>query len=339
MTARSCPQQMNSLRPLQPATCRVVLTVLRMCAQIVSALTKWCQSNERASRSCSVFRTGRCEVVTPLEHAYSAVRDCFSWEWQYLIRNDCLRKRVDWRAAAQAGILRPVVANGGERMVVGDEGSQARGRGAACSHGTRSHRSACRSTTKSAANSCVDYSNDPAGCQPSTFATPTGQIPSRRVGKDGQTQRQILRGGSPSGSCAASRRQLHLFRNIEPIHWVVTVPSVKDAATGDWTGGDLDAMGDARGLGIAGNCIFVGHENGLGQKHGINIFRIQPNPAKAPPVQVGEIPALAQGDRRVRRPRAALARSTPPPPARSARSSFVMAARNRSVARSSTTST
>src|SRR6185503_18849967 len=39
---------------------------------------------------------------------------------------------------------------------------------------------------KSGARSCVDYSNDAAGCQPSTFATPTGQIPSRRVGKDGK---------------------------------------------------------------------------------------------------------------------------------------------------------
>src|SRR4051794_21413194 len=38
---------------------------------------------------------------------------------------------------------------------------------------------------KSAGQGCVDYSSDPAGCQPSTFATPTGQIPSRRVGKDG----------------------------------------------------------------------------------------------------------------------------------------------------------
>src|SRR5579863_6046938 len=33
---------------------------------------------------------------------------------------------------------------------------------------------------------CVDYSKDPAGCQPSTFDTPIGQMPSVRVGRDGK---------------------------------------------------------------------------------------------------------------------------------------------------------
>jgi len=127
---------------------------------------------------------------------------------------------------------------------------------------------------KRAARGCVDYSNDPAGCQPSTFATPTGQIPSRRVGKDGKLNARSTEAEARAGA-ARVEKALHLFRNIEPVHWVATVPSVKDPATGDWTGGDLDAMGDARGLGIAGSCIFVGHENGLGQKHGINIFRIR----------------------------------------------------------------
>ena len=28
---------------------------------------------------------------------------------------------------------------------------------------------------------CVDFSKDPAGCQPSTFDTPIGQMPSVRV--------------------------------------------------------------------------------------------------------------------------------------------------------------
>jgi hypothetical protein len=148
---------------------------------------------------------------------------------------------------------------------------------------------------KPPAHSCVDYSNDAAGCQPSTFATPTGQIPSRRVGKDGKLNAKSTEAEARAGAVRIEKA-LHLFRNIEPLHWVLTAPSVKDPATGDWKDGDLDAMGDARGLGIAGNCIFVGHENGLGQKHPINIFRIQPNAAKDPPVQVGEIPALAQGD-------------------------------------------
>ena len=99
---------------------------------------------------------------------------------------------------------------------------------------------------------CVDYSKDPAGCQPSTFDTPIGQM--------------------------------------------LTVPSVKDAATGKWKGGDLDGEGDGRGLGVAGNCIFTGHGNGPGVRHAINIFKLQPNPEKQPPVQVGEIPAMVEGN-------------------------------------------
>ena len=95
---------------------------------------------------------------------------------------------------------------------------------------------------------------------------------------------------------ALDEKRLHLFRNITPLHWVLTVPSTKDPATGGWTGGDLDAMGDGRGMGIAGHCIFIGHENGLGQKHGINIFRIPPDAVKNQPVQVGEIAAMSQGD-------------------------------------------
>jgi len=32
---------------------------------------------------------------------------------------------------------------------------------------------------------CVDYSKDPAGCQPSTFDTPIGDMPSVRIGRTG----------------------------------------------------------------------------------------------------------------------------------------------------------
>ena len=148
--------------------------------------------------------------------------------------------------------------------------------------------------TPVAAHGCIDYSSDPAGCQPSTFETPTGQMPSRRVGRDGKIDARSSEADARAGA-ALDERKLHLFRNVTPLHWTLTVPSVKDPAKG-WTGGDLDAMGDARGLGIGGSCIFVGHENGLGQKHPINIFRIQANAARDAPVQVGEIPAMAQGD-------------------------------------------
>ena len=152
-----------------------------------------------------------------------------------------------------------------------------------------------RAQGKAPSGQCVDYSDDPAGCQPSTFATPTGQLPSRRVGKDGKINAKSSEADARAGA-ALLEKKLHLFRNITPVHWTLTTPSVRDPATQGWTGGDLDAMGDARGLGIAGNCIFVGHENGLGQKHPINIFKLAPDPVKAAPAQVGEIPAMSQGD-------------------------------------------
>ena len=74
------------------------------------------------------------------------------------------------------------------------------------------------------------------------------------------------------------------------------IPSERDPATGAWRGGDLDGAGDGRGLGIAGNCIFVGHANGAGVRHAINIFKIQPEPGEAAAGQVGEIPAMVEGN-------------------------------------------
>src|SRR6185369_15894448 len=145
------------------------------------------------------------------------------------------------------------------------------------------------------AGQCVDVSKDPAGCQPSTFDTPIGDMPSVRVGRAGEIDPKSSEEDARAG-VALLEKKLHLFRNMEPLHWVVTVPSVKDEATGNWKDGDLDAAGDGRGLGVAGNCIFVGHENGAGKRHAINIFRIAADPLKQPPVQVGEIPANVVGN-------------------------------------------
>ena len=142
---------------------------------------------------------------------------------------------------------------------------------------------------------CVERSNDPAGCQPSTFDTPMTQMPSVRVNRQGQVDPTSSEADAKAGAFELEKR-LHLFRNFEHLHWVVTVPSEKNPATGGWRGGDLDGAGDGRGLGIAGNCIFVGHANGAGVRHAINIFRIQPNPERQPPVQVGEIPAMVEGN-------------------------------------------
>src|SRR5262252_8619690 len=142
---------------------------------------------------------------------------------------------------------------------------------------------------------CVDYSKDPAGCQPSTFDTPLGQMPSVRVNRQGNIDPFSSEEDARAGA-AAIEKELHLFRNFEHLHWVLTVPSVKDPATGKWKGGDLDGEGDGRGLGVAGNCIFTGHGNGAGVRHAINIFKLQANPEKQPPVQVGEIPAMVEGN-------------------------------------------
>src|SRR5262245_32783657 len=142
---------------------------------------------------------------------------------------------------------------------------------------------------------CVDHSKDPAGCQPSTFDTPIGQMPSVRVNRQGTIDPTSSEADAKAGAFAVEEK-LHLFRNFEHLHWVITVPSEKDPATGAWRGGDLDGLGDGRGLGIAGNCIFVGHANGAGVRHAINIFKIQPNPEKQPPVQVGEIAAMSEGN-------------------------------------------
>ncbi len=93
---------------------------------------------------------------------------------------------------------------------------------------------------------CVDLSKDPAGCQPSTFDTPIGQMPSVRVNRQGDLDPTSSEEDARAGA-AALEKKLHLFRNFEHLHWVITVPSVKDAATGAWKGGDLDGAGDGRG--------------------------------------------------------------------------------------------
>jgi hypothetical protein len=145
------------------------------------------------------------------------------------------------------------------------------------------------------AGQCVDFSKDPAGCQPSTFDTPIGDMPSVRVGRSGKIDPTSSEEDARAG-VALLEKNLHLLRNMEQLHWVITVPSVRDEATGNWRDGDLDAAGDGRGLGVAGTCIFVGHQNGPGKRHPINILKIQADAVKQPPVQVGEIPANVLGN-------------------------------------------
>ena len=78
---------------------------------------------------------------------------------------------------------------------------------------------------------CVDHSKDPAGCQPSTFDTPMAQMPSVRVNRQGQIDPTSSEADAKAGAFELEKR-LHLFRNFEHLHWVVTVPSERDPATG-----------------------------------------------------------------------------------------------------------
>src|SRR5687767_2188903 len=85
---------------------------------------------------------------------------------------------------------------------------------------------------------CVDHTNDPAGCQPSTFDTPMAQMPSVRVNRQGVVDTFSTEADAKAGAFAVEKR-LNLFRNFEHLHWVVTVPSEKNPATGGWGSGDL----------------------------------------------------------------------------------------------------
>ena len=63
---------------------------------------------------------------------------------------------------------------------------------------------------------CVDYSKDPAGCQPSTFDTPIGQMPSVRVNRQGNIDPYSSEEDAKAGA-AALEKELHLFRNFAEI--------------------------------------------------------------------------------------------------------------------------
>lgn len=137
---------------------------------------------------------------------------------------------------------------------------------------------------------CVDPTGDPAGCQPSTFKPPLGEMPAGRVNRTGALDPTASEADARAG-IGLVEKNLHLIRNFEYLHWVPVSPSVKDAATGKWKDGDLDGGGDERSFAIGGNCLFVGHSSGKGRA--MNVLKVQPNPEKQAPVIVGEIPIPA----------------------------------------------
>jgi hypothetical protein len=121
------------------------------------------------------------------------------------------------------------------------------------------------------AEQCVDFSNDPAGCQPSTFDTPFGAMPSVRIGRNGNLDPKSSEADARVGA-ALLEKSLHLFRNMEHLHWVITVPG-KRPGDRELEGRRFDAPKATAAASASQAVIFVGHENGPGKRHAINIFR------------------------------------------------------------------
>jgi hypothetical protein len=149
---------------------------------------------------------------------------------------------------------------------------------------------------------CTDPVLGKVGCVPETFTTfdiPFDKLPGGRMDASGHLNKKSSPKDAHAGAFVAAK-QLGLFRNFEWLHWIPTVPSTKDPATGEWRGGDLDGFPTgwgSTGLGIAGDCLYWGRSNstnttGPGVTREVKIFRIQPDPEKKPPVEVGTMPQL-----------------------------------------------
>ena len=150
---------------------------------------------------------------------------------------------------------------------------------------------------------CTDpASGKPVDCVPATFTTfdiPFDKLPGGRMDAQGNLDPTSSPKDAHAGAFVAAKK-LGLFRNFEWVHWVPTVPSKKDPATGKWSGGDLDGFPTgwgSTGLGIAGDCLYWGRSNstnttGPRATRDVKIFRIQANPEKNPPVEVGTMPQL-----------------------------------------------
>jgi hypothetical protein len=131
------------------------------------------------------------------------------------------------------------------------------------------------------------------------FEIPFDKLPGGRMDAAGNLDPTSSAKDAHAGAFVAAKK-LGLFRNFEWLHWIPTVPSKKDPATGKWSGGDLDGFPTgwgSTGLGIAGDCLYWGRSNstnttGPRQTRDVKIFRIQPDPEKNPPVEVGTMPQL-----------------------------------------------
>jgi len=132
-----------------------------------------------------------------------------------------------------------------------------------------------------------------------TFDIPFDKLPGGRLNANGELDPTSSPKDAHDGAFVAAKK-LGLFRNFEWVHWVPTVPSVKDPATGKWKGGDLDGFPTgwgSTGMGIAGDCLYWGRSNstnttGPRVTREVKIFKIQADPEKNPPVEVGQMPQL-----------------------------------------------
>jgi hypothetical protein len=132
-----------------------------------------------------------------------------------------------------------------------------------------------------------------------TFDIPFDKLPGGRMNAKGELDPTSSAKDAHDGAFVAAKK-LGLFHNFEWVHWIPTVPSKLDPATGKWSGGDLDGFPTgwgSTGLGIAGDCLYWGRSNstnttGPGVTRDVIIFRIQPNPEQNPPVEVGRMKQL-----------------------------------------------
>lgn len=150
---------------------------------------------------------------------------------------------------------------------------------------------------------CTDpESGKPVDCVPATYTTfdiPFDKLPGGRMNAKGELDPTSAPEDAHKGAFVAARK-LGLFRNFEWVHWIPTAPSKKDPATGKWSGGDLDGFPTgwgSTGLGIAGDCLYWGRSNSTNTTGPrvtleVKIFKIQPDPEKNPPVEVGSMPQL-----------------------------------------------
>ena len=159
-------------------------------------------------------------------------------------------------------------------------------------------------------NVCQDPALEgPVDCTPithDTFDIPFAELPGGRVDAQGNLDPASSPEDAHAGAFVAARK-LGLFYNFEWLHWLPTAPSTKDQKTGKWSGGDLDGFPTGWGstaLGIARDCLYWGRSNsvnttGRGVTRDVKIFRIQPDPEKNPPVEIGSMPQLTIEDGQV----------------------------------------